>query len=70
MGRNAKAGDSQRVCDMPIARLTHHLFGSGIYLLNCLFPLWMVYLGLSRLQVASAYISIRHGMRTYLSNRM
>jgi hypothetical protein len=58
MRRNAKAGDSQRVCNMPIARLTHHLFSSGIYLLNCLLPLRMIYLGLRRLEVVLVCISI------------
>jgi hypothetical protein len=56
--RNAKAGDSQRVCNMPIAGLTHHLLSSRMYLLDCLLPLRMVYLGLRRLEVVLVCVSI------------
>jgi len=70
MGRNAKASDSQRVCSMPITRLTHHLFGSGVYLLNCLFPLWMIYFSLRCLEIALAYISISLEIEIYLSDGM
>lgn len=60
--RNTKAGDGQRVSNMPIPRLTHHLLSPRIDPFDRLFPLWMIDFSLRRLEVMLAYISTSQGI--------